>query len=163
MELSDLSGYETRVIYVHLSEIILGLIFFFIFRHFGMVYRRLFLHTWSYSWIVFAIYMISSGIVTVFLLDERSMQRTVLSIVAQLCCFLQIIFILRGTYELIYDKAFSRKRFSLVLLMFIYYCIIIHRDIQSIGCLLSLPHQLRKPRNHYRDWLFGGWYCRMDQ
>jgi len=117
MELSDLSGYETRVIYVHLSELILGLIFFFIFRHFGMVYRRLFLHTWSYSWIVFAIYMISSGIVTVFLLDERSMQRTVLSIVAQLCCFLQIIFILRGTYELIYDKAFSRKRFSLVLLI----------------------------------------------
>ena len=43
MELSDLSGYETRLIYVHLSELILGLIFFFIFRHFGMVYRRLFL------------------------------------------------------------------------------------------------------------------------
>jgi signal transduction histidine kinase len=117
MELSDLSGYETRVIYVHLSELILGLIFFFIFRHFGMVYRRLFLHTWSYSWIVFAVYMISSGIVTVFLLDERSMPRTILSIIAQLCCFLQIIFILRGTYELIYDKAFSRKRFSLVLLI----------------------------------------------
>jgi signal transduction histidine kinase len=117
MELSDLSGYETRVIYVHLSEIILGLIFFFIFRHFGMVYRRLFLHTWSYSWIAFAAYMITSGIVTVFLLDERSMQRTALSITSQLCCFLQIIFILRGTYELIYDKAFSRKRFSLVLLI----------------------------------------------
>ena len=117
MGLSDLSDYETRVIYIHLSEIILGLIFFFIFRHFGVLYRRLFLHTWSYSWIAFAFYMVSSGIVTVFLLDERSMQRTILSIIAQLCCFLQIIFILRGTYELIYDKAFSRKRFSLILLV----------------------------------------------
>ena len=117
MGLSDLSDYEIRVIYIHLSEIILGLIFFFIFRHFGMLYRRLFLHTWSYSWIAFAFYMVSSGIVMVFLLDERSMQRTILSIIAQLCCFLQIIFILRGTYELIYDKAFSRKRFSLVLLV----------------------------------------------
>src|SRR6187551_2435525 len=116
MWLSDISEYETRLIYIHLSETILGMIFFFIFRHFGILYRRLFLHTWSYSWIAFAFYMVCSGIVLVFLLDERSMQRTILSIIAQLCCFLQIIFILRGTYELIYDKAFSRKRFSVVLL-----------------------------------------------
>lgn len=53
----------------------------------------------------------------VFLVEERSLQRTILSIIAQLCCFLQIIFILRGTYELIYDKAFSRRRFSLILLV----------------------------------------------
>src|SRR5688572_9823303 len=116
MGLSDLSAAEARLIYIYLSEVILGFIFFFIFRHFGMLYRRLFLHTWSYSWIAFAFYMASSGVVMVFLVDERSMQRTILSIIAQLCCFLQIIFILKGTYELIYDKAFSRKRFSVVLL-----------------------------------------------
>jgi len=117
MWLSDISEYETRLIYIHLSETILGMIFFFIFRHFGMLYRRLFLHTWSYSWVAFASYIVSSGIVLIFLLDERSLQRTLLSITAQLSCFLQIIFILRGTYELIYDKAFSRKRFSLILLL----------------------------------------------
>jgi signal transduction histidine kinase len=114
---SDLSEYEIRAIYIHLSEVILGLIFFFIFRHFHALYRRLFLQTWAYSWLAFAFYIASSGIVIIFLIDERSMQRTTLSIVAQLCCFLQIIFILRGTYELIYDKAFSRKRFSLILLL----------------------------------------------
>jgi signal transduction histidine kinase len=117
MDLSEISEDEARLIYIYLSEIILGLIFFFIFRHFGNLYRRLFLHTWSYSWIAFALYMASSGIVMVFLIEERSMQRTILSIVAQLCCFLQIIFILRGTYELIYDKAFSRRRFSLIVLL----------------------------------------------
>lgn len=116
MGFSDLSESAARLIYIHLSEIILGLIFFFIFRHFGNLYRRLFLHTWSYSWVAFALYMASSGFVMIFLLDERSNLRTVLSIMAQLCCFLQIIFILRGTYELIYDKAFSRRRFSLILL-----------------------------------------------
>src|SRR5688572_10672980 len=98
MGLSDLSEYETRLNYIHLSEVILGLIFFFIFRQFGLLYRRLFLHTWSCSWLVFACYIGCSGIVMVFLLDERSAPRTMLSIVAQLCCFLQIIFILRGTY-----------------------------------------------------------------
>ncbi|WP_276368054.1 HAMP domain-containing sensor histidine kinase [Chryseolinea sp. H1M3-3] len=117
MDLSDISAGAARLIYIYLSEIILGLIFYFIFRHFGNLYRRLFLHTWSYSWIAFALYMASSGIVMVFLIEERSLQRTVLSIIAQLCCFLQIIFILRGTYELIYDKAFSRRRFSLILLL----------------------------------------------
>jgi signal transduction histidine kinase len=117
MDLSEISEGEARLIYIYLSEIILGLIFFFIFRHFGNLYRRLFLHTWSYSWIAFALYMASSGTVMVFLIEERSMQRTLLSITAQLCCFLQIIFILRGTYELIYDKAFSRRRFSLIVLL----------------------------------------------
>lgn len=116
MGLSDLTAAEARLIYIYLSEVILGLIFFFIFRHFGRMYQRLFLHTWSYSWIAFALYMASSGIVMVFLVEERSLQRTILSIIAQLCCFLQIIFILRGTYELIYDKKFSRRRFSLILL-----------------------------------------------
>ena len=77
-----------RFTYIYLSEIILGLIFFFIFRHFGNLYRRPFLHTWSFSWIAFALYMASSGIVFLFLLDERSLQRALLSIVAQLSCFL---------------------------------------------------------------------------
>jgi signal transduction histidine kinase len=120
MDLSEISEEAARLIYIYLSEIILGLIFFFIFRHFGNLYRRLFLHTWSYSWIAFSLYMASSGIVMVFLIEERSLQRTILSIIAQLCCFLQIIFILRGTYELIYDKAFSRRRFSLILLLSIF-------------------------------------------
>jgi signal transduction histidine kinase len=117
MGLSNLSGIEARLLYIYLSEVILGLIFFFIFRHFGELSRRRFLYTWSYSWLTFALYMATSGFVAVFLLDERSMPRTLLSIAAQLCCFLQIIYILRGTYELIYDKAFSRRRFSLIFLL----------------------------------------------
>lgn len=117
MGIISLSEQAARLAYIYLSEIILGLIFFFIFRHFGNLYRRRFLHTWAASWIVFAIYMASSGIVMVFLIEERSWERTIFSVVAQLFCFLQIIFILRGTYELIYDKAFSRRRFSLILLL----------------------------------------------
>ncbi len=112
----DLSEAPARLIYIYLSEIILGLIFFFIFRHFGNLYRRLFLHTWSYSWVAFALYTGCQGIVLLFLVDERSMQRTIFSVAAQLSSFLQIIYILRGTYELIYEKAFSRRRFSLILL-----------------------------------------------
>ena len=113
----DLSEIPSRVVYIYLSEVVLGLIFYFIFRHFGHLYRRRFLHTWAKSWLAFALFMASSGIVGIFLLHDRTFERTVFSIFAQLSCFLQIIFILRGTYELIYEKAFSRRRFSFILLL----------------------------------------------
>lgn len=104
----------TRLFYVYLAEITLGLIFVFIFRHFGTLYRRRFLITWSLSWIAYSVYTATSGIVQIFLPLEQSIVRDVLSITAQVACFLQVIMILRGTYELIYDKAFSRRKFRII-------------------------------------------------
>ncbi|HTF16912.1 MAG TPA: HAMP domain-containing sensor histidine kinase [Chryseolinea sp.] len=107
----------TRYFYVYLAEITLGLIFVFIFRHFGVLYRRRFLLTWSYSWLAYASYTFSSGVVQIFLLERYGIIRDSLSIIAQMACFLQIIMILRGTYELIYDKAFSRKKFGIIFIV----------------------------------------------
>lgn len=105
---------QTRLFYVYLAEFALGLIFVFIFRHFGSLYRRRFLITWSYSWIAYAAYTFASGMVQIYLLERHGIVRDFFSILAQMACFLQIIMILRGTYELIYDKAFSRKRFRII-------------------------------------------------
>lgn len=105
---------QTRLFYVYLAEFALGLIFVFIFRHFGSLYRRRFLITWSYSWIAYAIYTFASGAVQIYLLERHGIVRDFFSIAAQMACFLQIIMILRGTYELIYDRAFSRKRFRII-------------------------------------------------
>ncbi len=107
----------TRLFYVYLAECTLGLIFFFIFRHFGRLYRRRFLMTWSYSWITYSTYTVTSGIVLLFLLDTQEWPRDMLSIIAQVACFLQIILILRGTYELIYDRAFSKRKFRLIFIV----------------------------------------------
>jgi len=117
----------TRLFYVYLAEFALGLIFVFIFRHFGALYRRRFLLTWSYSWIAYAVYTGASGIVQTFLLDQQSILRDSFSITAQVACFLQVIMILRGTYELVYDKAFSRKRFRMIFtftLLFAFFTVI---------------------------------------
>jgi signal transduction histidine kinase len=111
---ANLSEYSTRLLYIYFAEVTLGLIFFFIFRHFGKLYRRRFLITWSLSWMAYAIYMGTSGFVFVFLIKTQSWFRDSLSIVAQLACFLQIIMILRGTYELIYERAFSKGKFRLI-------------------------------------------------
>lgn len=104
----------THLFYVYLSEVTLGLLFVFIFRHYGMQYRRRFLITWSYSWIAYAIYSFASGVVMIFMINRQDLVRDTFSIAAQMACFLQIIMILRGTYELIYDKAFSRRRFRII-------------------------------------------------
>jgi len=110
----DLSENLTRLFYSYLAEFTLGLIFFFIFRHFGTLYRKRFLLTWSLSWMAYAVYVSTSGFVLNFLIDSQAWYRDMLSIIAQLACFLQIIMILRGTYELIYEKAFSKKKFRVI-------------------------------------------------
>src|SRR5688572_30884116 len=95
----DLSEYHARLLYVTFAEVTLGLIFFFIFRHFGRLYRRRFLLTWALSWVAYATFMSMSGYVSIFLLETQSLFRDSLSIIAQVACFLQVILILRGTYE----------------------------------------------------------------
>ncbi len=116
MGVLSLSENATRLFYIYLAEFTLGLIFFFIFRHFGTLYRRRFLRTWSLSWMAYAVYMSSSGFIVIFLIENQSWYRDILSITAQLACFLQIIMILRGTYELVYEKAFSKKKFRIIFL-----------------------------------------------
>lgn len=114
MGIQILSENFTRLFYIYLAEVTLGLIFFFIFRHFGTLYRRRFLLTWSLSWMAYATYMGTSGIIIIFLIETQSWYRDGLSIIAQVACFLQIIMILRGTYELIYEKAFSKRKFRII-------------------------------------------------
>ncbi|MDH4089501.1 MAG: HAMP domain-containing histidine kinase [Cyclobacteriaceae bacterium] len=116
MGLLDLSENSTRLFNIYFAEVALGLIFFFIFRHFGTLYRRRFLLTWSWSWMAYSVYSGTSGIILIFLIETQSLFRDALSIIAQLACFLQIIMILRGTYELIYEKAFSKRKFRIIFL-----------------------------------------------
>lgn len=116
MGVLSLTENATRLFYIYLAEFTLGLIFFFIFRHFGTLYRRRFLRTWSLSWMAYAIYMSTSGIILIFLIENQSWYRDIISIIAQLACFLQIIMILRGTYELVYERAFSKRKFRIIFL-----------------------------------------------
>lgn len=116
MGILNLSENSTRLLYIYIAEVMLGLIFFFIFRHFGTLYRRRFLITWSLSWMAYATYMCMTGIIVIILINTQSWFRDLLSIIAQLACFLQIIMILRGTYELIYEKAFSKRKFRIIFL-----------------------------------------------
>ncbi len=108
-----------RLLYVYLAQFVLGLILFLIFRYFGKLYRRRFLFTWSSSWLFFTIYIFATGTVSVLAFQSVSLGRTLISLLAQLSCFLQVLFILRGTYELIHERALQKRKFQLILIILI--------------------------------------------
>lgn len=105
-----------RLLFLYIAEVILGLILFFIFRHFGNLYRRRFLYTWSLSWLAFAFHIICTGIVILLNSQSPSVARIIFNVLSQLACFLQIIFLLRGTYELVYERSFHKKHFKGILI-----------------------------------------------
>jgi len=116
MSYADLPEDLERLFYLHVAEFILGITMFFVFRHFGLLYKRRFLYTWALSWMAFAIYIAGSTVTTIFI-QQYSISRLAVNIAGQMACFLQIIFVLRGTYELVAEKAFNRRRFQLILLI----------------------------------------------
>jgi signal transduction histidine kinase len=122
---TNLSEAVERLLFLYIAEVILGLILFFIFRHFGNLYRRRFLYTWSLSWLAFSFNIIFTGIVIILSGQSQSVGRIGLSIFAQLACFLQIIYLLRGTYELVYERSFNKKRFRTILIATFFIALII--------------------------------------
>lgn len=113
LRLSDL---DTRLIATYLAQCILGLILFFIFRHFSILYIRRFLRSWANSWIAFSVYMLCTAIMVITVRERQVTFLTMpLSFLAQTACFLQIVFLLIGTYQLIYVKPVKRRLRYLIL------------------------------------------------
>ncbi|HEY3402011.1 MAG TPA: HAMP domain-containing sensor histidine kinase [Ohtaekwangia sp.] len=103
-----------RLFYLYQAEFVLGLVLFITFRHFGSLYRRRFLYTWSFSWLMFALFSGFSGIIILILNFPEGLTRTGISILTQMTCYFQVILILRGTYELVYERAFNRRMFRVI-------------------------------------------------
>jgi len=111
-----LSDLDTRLIATYLAQCILGLILFFIFRHFSILYIRRFLRSWANSWIAFSGYMFCTAIMVITVRESRVTFLTMpLSFLAQTGCFLHIVFLLVGTYQLIYVKPIKRRLKFLIL------------------------------------------------
>lgn len=117
--MSFLSDSSARILYIYLAQLVLGVVLFFVFRHFGKIYRKRFLFTWSISWLSFALFMCSTALLTRF--GETSwLVRISLNVLSQLTCFLQIIMLLRGIHEMVSEKALNRRRFRQLLGVFLF-------------------------------------------
>ncbi len=89
----------SRIILNYLAQLLFSTIIFFIFRYFSKVYRYHYLKFWSWSWIAFSLQIVMTTIV-ISMLRSYSNLRFALSFVSQLLAFMQIVFLLFGTYEL---------------------------------------------------------------
>lgn len=101
----------------YVAQATLGLAMFFIFRHFGLVYIRRFLRTWSRSWLAFSVYMTS----TVILMGDAGEDNfppvglVPLNIIAQVGSFLHIVYILIGSYQLVSSKPVNRRVYQIII------------------------------------------------
>jgi signal transduction histidine kinase len=102
----------------YVAQATLGLVMFFIFRHFSLVYERRFLRTWSRSWLAFSIYMVSTVILMTNLEDENypSVGWIPLNIVAQVGAFLHIVYILIGSYQLVRSRPVRRRVYQSIII-----------------------------------------------
>lgn len=117
--LRQLLGLAADPAAAYVAQATLGLVMFFIFRHFSLVYERRFLRTWSRSWLAFSIYMVSAVVLMTNLEDENypPVGWIPLSIVAQVGSFLHIVYILIGSYQLVRSKAVRRRVYRLIIVI----------------------------------------------
>lgn len=101
----------------YVAQAILGLTMYFIFRHFSQVYVRRFLRTWSRGWLAFAVNMFSSVVLMSFPGDGDwpNVVAMPLYFTGQLGSYLHIVFILLGTYQLVFNKPISRRLYHTLL------------------------------------------------
>lgn len=118
MHFRQLFGLAADPAAAYVAQATLGLVMFFIFRHFSFVYGRRFLRTWSRSWLAFSIYMISTVILMINLEDENYPPPgwIPLNIVAQVGSFLHIVYILIGSYQLVRSRPVNRRIYQAIII-----------------------------------------------
>lgn len=118
MHFRQLFGLAADPAAAYVAQATLGLVMFFIFRHFSLVYGRRFLRTWSRSWLAFSIYMISTVIFMINLEDENYPPPgwIPLNIVAQVGSFLHIVYILIGSYQLVRSRPVNRRIYQAIII-----------------------------------------------
>jgi signal transduction histidine kinase len=116
----------TQLIVTFLGQFVLGIILFLIFNHFSKVYVRRFLKLWSRSWLAFALYMLNNAaLVQIYASGQYEVFGLSASFLAQVGCFLQLAFILMGTYQLVQAKPIKKRAQALILISVVAFALLI--------------------------------------
>ena len=112
MGLFGISEVAARLILTYLAQAFIGVVMFFIFRYFSRVYIRRFLRTWSQSWLSFTISVLNMAALIIVTESNDVPNKAIgipLSFLAQAGSFFHIIYILIGSYQLVFSKPITRK------------------------------------------------------
>jgi signal transduction histidine kinase len=94
-------------------QLVLGLLVSAIFLYFSITYKRRFLRSWALSWLAFAVYMLAMFLITGQMSDQKPVH-LLYTMLSQVSAFLQLLFLLSGTYQFIT----KRRPIPVVFLMF---------------------------------------------
>jgi signal transduction histidine kinase len=145
MNFSDIFGLAADPAAAYVAQASLGLVMYFVFRHFSQVYVRRFLRTWSRSWLAFSIYMISTVILMANMDDQQPYPPVgwvVVNIIAQVGSFLHIVYILIGSYQLVLSKPVNRKLYKIIIVV-----------VAFIGVVTAVAYS-QDPAAGYERYLF---------
>ena len=144
MHFRQLLGLAADPAAAYVAQATLGLVMFFIFRHFSLVYDRRFLQTWSRGWLAFSVYMIATVVLMISLEDEDYPPAgwIPVNVIAQVGAFLHIVYILIGSYQLVRSKPVNRR---------IYQSIIVGVILLGIVTVLAFGQH---PEGGYERYLF---------
>jgi len=116
----------TQLIVTFLGQFVLGIILFSIFNHFSKIYVRRFLKLWSRSWAAFALYMLNNALlVLIYTSGKYEVFGLSASFLAQAGCFLQLAFILMGTYQLVQAKPIKKRTQAVILISVVAFALVI--------------------------------------
>lgn len=95
----------TRLNATYGAQLAIGMVMFLAFRYCYKVYSHRFLKTWSLSWISFATCMLGMLFINLSIYYQRTIpSQTSLSLLSQIGGFLQVYFLMMGTWELINQR-----------------------------------------------------------
>jgi signal transduction histidine kinase len=123
MDLWNLPEVYARLVMTYLAQSIMGIILFVIFIYFSRLFHRKFLRTWSWSWLAFSFYMIGLALTCLQIAGKQN-DRLITNILSQGASFLQVVFLLMGTYELISETTLKKRRVTFIAVVVIVIAII---------------------------------------
>ena len=102
----DFSFSNSLIIVIYATQAAIGLILFFIFRHFSSLYKRSYLLTWSWSWLLFSGAMILFGVIS-FGFNREPLgfwPDQALSFFSLIFIYTHLVFFVAGIAELIREQ-----------------------------------------------------------
>ncbi len=95
----------------YVVQVIVTLLWGFVFRYFSKFYKRSFLVSWSWSWFAFTVSLLG-GLGNHIISNYQADFFIGFTMMLAIGAYLQILFLLIGTWELINDAKFTKKRIT---------------------------------------------------
>ncbi len=95
----------------YIAQFTFGIVLYYVFQHFGSLYSRRFLKTWSWSWLAFSLSILAQGLSLILVGEAGNVTMFALTFSVQAYAYLQILFLLVGTRQVLKDDKIRNQNY----------------------------------------------------